>query len=96
MGVYIGITLSICCPYLVLFVRPIVSVQYLLNHSTMNFFLLLFFTKLLVHLQPNLVFIVQHHKQECPVENGIITVKVRAKVQPVSECLSGGYLLNIL
>ena len=24
-------------------------------------------SKLLVHLQPNLVFVVQHHKPECPV-----------------------------
>ena len=38
----------------------------------------------------------QHHKLQCPVEKLItaLKVKVTAKVQNVSECLSGWYLLN--
>ena len=35
--------------------------------------------------------IVQHHKPQCPVKNGIAVFKVRVtgKVQNVNECLSG-------
>ena len=32
-------------------------------------------SKLLVHLQPNLVLIVQHHKPECPVEKWDYCIK---------------------
>ena len=53
-------------------------------------------SKLLVCFATKLSLIVQHHKLECPVEKKWMTVfeaKVTAKVQNVSECLSG-YLLN--
>ena len=48
-------------------------------------------SKLPVHLQSNLVLIIQHHKLECSVEklNSAFKVKVAAKVQNISECLSG-------
>ena len=53
-------------------------------------------SKLLVLFATKLGLIVQHHKLECPVEKWIAAfkVKVTAKVQNVSECLSRWYFLS--
>ena len=51
-------------------------------------------SKLLVCFATKLGLIVQHHnKLECPVKKWDYCVKVTAKVQNVSECLSGWYFL---
>ena len=50
-------------------------------------------SKLLVCLQPNLIWYLQHHKPECPVEKmGLLWSSSRSqcsKVQNLSECFSG-------
>ena len=53
--------------------------------------------KLLVHLQPNLVWWYSIISQSVLWKNGITAfkVKVTAKVQNVSECLNGSYVLHV-
>ena len=61
-----------------------------------NMLILSISSKLLVRLQPNLVSWYSIISRSILWENGITAskIKVTAKVQNVSECLSGQYLLN--